>query len=221
MRDLFQVAEAFVPERAPLRVRFGTVSSVETDRTITVSVGGGTVSGVRYAASMVPCPGFTVFLLTDGEDLFAVDHLAANNLTLAPRAYRSSNLTVANTTDTAVTWDGANNDGWGTWVAGSPTRLTAPVTGRFMATAYVEFSGDADGFRQAWVRKGGTETLGYMKMLSAASGSPTNMTVATPAFDLDKGDYIELVVRHNAGNDLTLTRDGTLTPALSLIYLGP
>jgi hypothetical protein len=221
MTDLFRIASGFQSDSSPVRVRFGTVSSVEADRTCTVSVGGGTVSGVKYAASMAPCPGNVAFLLTDGVDLFAVDHLAAADLTLAPRAYRSASLTVANTTDTAVEWAAANSDAYGCWVSASPTRLTAPLSGRFSAAAYVEFAGDADGFRQAWVRKNGAEVLGYVKMLSAASGSPTNMTVSTPAFDLTKGDYVELVVRHNAGNDLVLNREGTLTPALSLIYLGP
>jgi hypothetical protein len=170
---------------------------------------------------MTPCPGKSVFCLTDGVDLFAVDHMAANNLTLAPRVHRTATLSVANTTDTAVTWQDVNSDEWGCWTNASPTYVSAPITGRFMATAYVEFAGDADGFRQAWIRKNGSDILGYMKMLSAASGSPTNMTVATPAFDLNKGDYIELVVRHNAGNALDLNRDATLTPAMSLIYLGP
>lgn len=217
------VADALTPQPSPVRVRFGIVQSIEADRTITLTVGGSTetIAGVRYAASMTPCPGKAVFCLTDGTDLFAVDHMAAAELTLAPRAYRSANLTVANTTETAVTWAGANSDEWGSWASASPTFLSAPITGRYMATAQVEFAGDADGFRQAWIRRNGTDILGYHKQLSAASGSPTNMTVATPAFDLTKGDYIELVVRHNAGNDLVLNRDGTLTPALSLIYLGP
>ena len=217
------VADVLTPQAAPLRVRFGVVQSIQADRTITLTVGGSTetIAGVRYTASMTPCPGKAVFCLTDGVDLFAVDHMAAAELTLAPRAYRSSSLTVANTTETAVTWAGANSDEWDTWISASPTLLSAPITGRFMATAFVEFAGDADGFRQAWVRKNGADVVGYVKQLSAAAASPTNMTVSTPAFDLTKGDYIELVVRHNAGNDLALNRDGTLTPALSLIYLGP
>jgi hypothetical protein len=219
--DLFRTAEAFKPDPTRVRVRFGTVVSVESDRTCTVSVGGGTVTGVKYAARCVPCPGYPVILLTDGQDLFAVDHIAADDLTLAPRAYRSSNLTVANTTDTVVEWAGANSDAWGCWSAGSPTRLTAPVTGRYLATAYVEFSADADGIRQAWIRRNGAEILGHVRTPTAGSGSSTNLTVTTPAFDLAKGDYVQLVVRHSAGNDLTVNRDGVLTPTLSLAHLGP
>lgn len=221
MADLFRTAEAFKPDPTRMRVRFGTVVSVEADRTCTVTVGGGTVTGVKYTARCVPCPGYPIVLLTDGQDLFAVDHIAANDLTLAPRAHRSASLTVANTTDTAVEWSAANSDAWGCWSAGSPTRLTAPITGRYQAAAYVDFAGDADGFRQAWILRNGTDILGYVKTLPAASGSPTNITVSTPAFDLDKGGYIQLIVRHSAGNDLVLNRDGTLSPALSLVYLGP
>jgi hypothetical protein len=221
MADLFRVADTLRTEPHQVRVRFGTVESVETDRTLTVNVGGGSVSGVQYAASMTPCPGKVAFLLTDGRDLFAVDHMAAEDLTLAPRVHRTSALSIANTTETAVTWEGVNSDAWGCWASGSPTYVSAPITGRYQATAYVQFAGDTDGFRQAWVRKNGTDILGYVKVLSAASGSPTDMTVATPAFTLAKGEYIELVVRHNAGNAIDLNRETDKTPTLSLIYIGP
>jgi hypothetical protein len=170
---------------------------------------------------MAPCPGKVVLLMTDGIDLFAFDHIAADDLTLAPRVFRNSDQTITNITDTAVIWQGVNSDSWSTWVSGSATYVSAPLTGRYMASAYVVFAGDADGFRRAWIRKNGGDTLAEIKTLSAASGSPTNLTVSTPAFDMDKGDYVELYVRHNAGNDLALSRDGNNTPALSLIYLGP
>ena len=221
MSDLYRLASGMVQDAAPIRVRFGQITSVQADRTCTVNVGGADVAGVKYAAGMAPCPGKVAFLLTDGADLFAVDHMAAADLTLAPRASRSANLTVANTTDTAVTWAAVNSDAWGCWNAASPTYLSAPLTGRYMATAQVEFAGDADGFRQAWIRRNGSDVLGYVKQISAAAASPTNMVVATGAFDMTKADYVELVVRHNAGNDLVLNRDSTHNPHLTLIYLGP
>ena len=221
MSDLFRIASGMVQDAAPIRVRFGEITSVQANRTCTVNVGGADVAGVKYAAGMAPCPGKVAFLLTDGADLFAVDHMAAADLTLAPRASRNANLTVANTTDTAVTWAAVNSDAWGCWNAASPTYLSAPLTGRYMATAQVEFAGDADGFRQAWIRRNGTSVLGYDKAISAAAASPTDMTVAAPSFDMTKGDYIELIVRHNAGNDLVLNYDSSHNPSLSLIYLGP
>jgi hypothetical protein len=170
---------------------------------------------------MAPCPGKVVLLMTDGIDLFAFDHIAADDLTLAPRVFRNSDQTIADATDVAVSWDGANSDAWSCWTSASATYVSAPITGRYMATAYIRFAGDADGFRRGWITKNGGDILAEIKTVSAASGSPTNLTVSTPAFDMDKGDYVELYVRHSAGNSLALTRDGNNTPAMSLIYLGP
>jgi len=221
MPDLFRTASALVPDISPVRVRFGSIVSVEADRTCTVSVGGGSVSGVRYAAGMVPCPGRVAFLLTDGTDLFAVDHLAADGLTLAPRAYRLTDQSIADATDVAVSWDADNNDAWAAWIVGTPTRITAPVTGRYLATAYTRFAANATGFRSAWILKNATDILARETVISAAAASPTQMTVSAPAFDLTKGDYVELYVRQNSGGALALTRDATHAPSLSLVYVGP
>ena len=221
MTDLFRQAQAFRPDPQKLRVRFGTVVSVESDRTCTVTVGGGTVAGVKYAARCVPCPGYPVFLLTDGQDLFAVDHLAADDLTLAPRAYRDADQTIGDGADTAVSFAGVVSDAWTCWAAGSPTRLTAPLTGRYQATGFVKFAANGTGFRQGWIAKGGSTVYGRTAAIAAASGSPTQFAVSTPAFDMTKGDYVELYVRQNSGGNLALTRDANLTPALSLVYLGP
>jgi hypothetical protein len=200
-----------------MRLRFGTVDSVQDDRTITVLVGGSTepIAGIRYAASMTPCAGKVILLLTDGKDLFAVDHLAAADLTLAPRAYRSTDQTIGDASDTAVTFDNVNSDAWGCWAGGSPTRLTAPVTGRY------RFASHATGFRAGWILKGGSTTLARVNAISAASGSPTMFTVTAGAFDLTKGEYVELYVRQNSGGNLALANDGTAFPSLALTYLGP
>jgi hypothetical protein len=214
------MAEAFTPETSPIRVRFGVVSSVETDRTMTVVVGGGTVSGVRYAAGMTPCPGYSVFLLTDGADLFAVDHMAADDLTLAPRAYRTADVNINTATDTAVSMQAVASDAWGTWVSGAATRLTAPVTGRYTANAVVRWESNGTGLRAAWITKNGADVIGRVQ-IAALSGSPTMFTVASTPTDLAKGDYIELHVRQTSGGNLALIAADTYFPSLGFTYLGP
>lgn len=221
MSDLHQLAAALRPSQPSVRVRFGTVVSVETDRTCTVTVGGGEVAGVRYAASCLPCPGYPIILLTDGQDLFALDHLAADDLTLAPRAYRSSDQTIGDASDTAVSFAAAVSDAWSCWAGASPTHLTAPATGRYQATAFVRFASSGTGFRSGWILRNGADTLARVNAIAAASGSLTMFTVQTPAFDLAKGGYVELYVRQNSGGNLALTRDANVTPTLTLTYLGP
>jgi hypothetical protein len=205
-----------------VRFRFGTVVSVQNDWTCTVTIAGSasSVAGVRYAAHVTPLPGAACVLASDGSDLFVVAVLAAADRTLAPRAYRSADLTVTDSTDTAVTWAAANSDAWGCWSGSNATRLTAKVRGRYQATGWAQFAINGTGVRAVWVVKGGTDVIGRVQV-SASSAGPTHLTVQTPGFDLEVGEYVEMFVRQTSGGNLTLTRSGTLTPALTLAYLGP
>jgi hypothetical protein len=220
--DLYRLAQGFRQDTPQVRVRFGTVVSVEDDRTCTVTVGASPdpVPGVRYLRSASPLPGAPVVLVTDGTDLLVLDHMAAEKLTVAPRATRSTAQTIATATDTAVVFDGVNSDEWGAWAAGQPARLTAPLTGRYMAVATVTFAGNATGIRSALIEKTGTATVGRMQVAPAA-GLPTWLSVTSPPFDMIAGtDYVRLVVRQASGGDLDLN-SSTFSPTLSLVYLGP
>lgn len=222
MSDLYKVASAFTSDPTNLRVRFGKVVSVQTGRTITVTIAGSTssVSGVRYTARMAPEPGSVVILLTDGADLFALDHVAAADLTLAPRVNRTTDQTLTTATDTAVTWQAVNSDAWGMWAAGSPTRLTAVVTGRYTATAQVRFAANSTGIREAYIRKNGSTDLARDRANALTSGA-TASTLHAPAFDMVVGDYIELWVLQNSGGNLALAYQSIHEPSLTMTYLGP
>lgn len=215
-------SSALQPPAPGARLRFGAVVSIESARTCTVTIGGSatSVSGVKYAASCVPLPGAGCVLASDGADLFVVTTLAAAGRTLAPRAYRDTDQSITDATDTAVTFAAANSDAWACWAAGQPTRLTAPITGRYTATAWVKFAANATGLRSGWIYKNGTTEYGRVQV-GAISGSPTQLTIATPAFDMTQGDYVQLYVRQTSGGALALTRDSNVTPALTLTYLGP
>ena len=223
MADIGKIASAFLSPSSNLRLRFGKVSSVQSDRSVTVTIGGSTdtVAGVKYLASVAPLPGAVCVLATDGTDIFLLDHVAADGRTLSPRANRSTDQSITDVTDTAITFDGANSDSWACWVAGSPTRLTAPITGRYMAISVVQFAGNATGFRSAWIEKTGTAVLARVNAISVGAGSPTMFQVTTPSFDMTAGtDYLRLMVRQNSGGALNCTNSSTYAPSLSLIYLG-
>jgi hypothetical protein len=203
-------------------VRFGAVVSVENNWTATVTIAGSTTSipGVKYAASVTPLPGAGCVLASDGSDLFILAVIAADDRTLAPRAHRDADLTVVTATDTAVAWSAANSDAWGCWSGTNATRLTARVRGRYQATGWGQFAINATGIRSVWIVKGGTDVIARVQG-DASSAGPTHLTVQTPAFDLEIGEYVEMYVRQTSGGDLALTRSGSLVPALSLTYLGP
>lgn len=224
MSDLHRLAQALAPTPTRIRLRFGKVVSVQSDRTITVTVGGDTteVAGIPYLGTMTPLPGAVVTLLTDGADLFAVDHVAAADRTLSPRASRSTSQSIPDATDTAITFDGVNSDAWVCWSAGNATRLTAPVTGRYMAVGTAHFAGNATGVRSIWVEKTGTSTLARVQHITAGASLPTWLNISTPPFDMIGGtDYVRLIVRQNSGGALDVNNSSTFSPSLSLIYLGP
>lgn len=221
MRDPFKIASSLKASIPEIRVRFGVVVSVETGRTATIRVGGSTesVAGIPYVESMCPQPGKPVILLTDGVDMFILDHVSDASMSLSPRAYRTSDQTITTATDTAVTWSAADSDPWSCWSAGTPTRLTAPLDGRYMAVGYAQFAASTTGIRGVWISDGSSNVLARSQV-SASSADPTYLSVVTPAFTLAKSGYITMSVRQTSGGNLALTRVTSYSPALSLIYLG-
>lgn len=221
MKDLYKIATGFKQPMSSIRVRFGSVVSVQAGRTATVTIGGSTeqISGIPYLESMVPQPGKPVVMLTDGIDLFIVDHLSGGSMSLSPRAHRSSDLTVTTATDTVVPWTDVAVDPWGCWSAGNASRLTAPVDGRYMAVGTVQWAANATGNRSVWIENQAATQLARTQVPATATLA-TWLQVVTPPFDLVKGEWIQMYVRQNSGGNLAVTRDSTWTPSLSLIYLG-
>lgn len=219
--DMHSALAAVKPQTGKLRFRFGTVVSIQTDRTCTVTIGGDTtqVSGVKYMTP--PRPGSPIILATDGLDIFALGHLAAEGGEIAPRANRSTDQSIANATDTAISFDAVNNDAWGCWSAGNAARLTAPVSGRYMAVGQVAFAANGTGFRRIWIEKNATSTVGRSELPTALAGSAMWLNVTAHSFDMVQGDYIRLMVYQNSGGALLANSASTVAPALSLIYLGP
>lgn len=222
MADLYRIASEFAQPDERVRVRFGKVVSVQTGRTITVTIGGSStsVAGVRYLTSVAPEPGSVVVLLTDGADVFALGHMAAADMTMAPRVNRTTDQTLTTGVDAAVSWAAVNSDLWGMWSAGSPTRLTAQVTGRYTATAQLRFAINATGIREGYVMKNGTTVLARTRV-SATSAGATAFTVTAPAFDMVVGDYIELWAGQTSGGNLALAYQSIHEPSMTMNYLGP
>lgn len=222
--DYQNLVPAFGAQPPSPRFRLGTVSAIATNYTISVQIAGSStvLTGIKYLANVQPLVGSPVWIVSDGTDLFAFGVLAADGRMVAPRVNRSTDLGIPDATDQAITWDAVNNDSYGTWNAGSPTRLTAPLTGRYVATATVAFAGNAAGFRALWIEKTGTLTLARAHTLSVGGGSPTWMNITTPPFDMIAGqDYIRCLVRQNSGLAINITQSSTFSPAMGLVYLGP
>lgn len=210
-----------------LRIRQGKVITVNSNRTIDVQIAGdtNTLPGVRYASNYAPKPDDQVWLLNDGADLLGLYMVAGADRTLSPVAYRTSNYTVTKDTNTYIPFEADNSDSWGCWTVSDPTKLTAPITGRYVATASVLFTGENNVYAAVFIEKG-TQEIARQDGLIATKDHGFHISVTSVPFSMTKGDYIRMGVHHdyNPTLDLIVSSGGVdhtgYFNALSLTYLG-
>jgi hypothetical protein len=172
-----------------------------------------------------PKPDDQVWLLNTGADLLGLGMVAGVDRTLSPVAYRTSALTVTKDTNTYVSFQADNSDGWNCWVVGDPTKLTVPVTGRYIAHASVLWEGQNSGYCSVFIEKA-TQEIARQDGVLTTKEHGYHMAVSSVPISLTKGDYIRMGVHHdhNPDNDLILSVGGVdhtgYFNALSLVYLG-
>ena len=206
-----------------LRLRQGKVVTVNAARTIDVQIAGdtNTLPSVRYLSNYAPKPDDQVWLMNNGVDLLAFGMVAGADRTLAPTAYRTTNQTITTDTQTKISFDAVDSDGWNCWdLSPNPTRLTVPVTGRYLVSANVAFAAASAGHRAINIYKNNSDELARSDFNPVSNSIDTHSTVTTHAVTLTKNDYIELRVWHNRGSDLDILSSSDHSPKLSLIYLG-
>jgi hypothetical protein len=210
-----------------LRLRQGKVITVNSDYTMDVQIAGdtNTLPSVRYLSNYAPKLDDQVWLLNTGADLLGFGMVAGANRTLAPVAYRTSALTVTKDTNTYISFQADNSDGYGCWTVSDPTKLTAPITGRYIATASVLWEGQNGAYCAVFIEKGTQEIARTDGTLSTKQHG-FHMNVSSVPITLTKGDYVRMGVHHdhNPDNDLILSSGGVdhtgYFNALSLVYLG-
>jgi hypothetical protein len=77
--DIHRIAEIVAGPRQPLRLRQGTVDTVNLDGTVDLTIAGSTtvITGVKYFDGVTPEEGHGIWLLTDGVDLIAIGTIGA------------------------------------------------------------------------------------------------------------------------------------------------
>jgi len=206
-----------------LRLRQGKVILVNSDRTMDVQIAGdtNTLPSVRYLSNYAPKPDDQVWLLNSGADLLGIGMIAGADRTLAPTVSRSTSQTITTSTQTKIEFDNVDSDGWNCWdLSPNPTRLTVPVTGRYIITGNVAFEAASAGHRAINILKNNTLELARSDFNSVSNSIDTHSTVTCHAVTLTKGDYVELRAWQNSGSDLDILDSGDHSPRFSLIYLG-
>ena len=206
-----------------LGLRQGKVITVNSARTIDVQIAGdtNTLPSVRYASNYAPKPDDQVWLLNQGADLLAFCMVAGADRTLAPTVTRTTTQAITTDTQTKISFDSVDSDDWNCWdLSPNPTRLTVPVTGRYIVTANVSFEAASPGHRAINIYKNNTTELARSDFLPVSNSIDTHSTVTTHALTLTKNDYVELRVWQNSGSTLDIMAGTDHTPKMSLIYLG-
>ena len=128
------------------------------------------------------------------------------------RVYNSANISVNDTTDTALTF---NSERYDTDTMHSTAvntgRITFTTAGTYAVGANVSFAADADGYRTVAIRLGGSTVIAAADVPTVGAGGVTRVAVATE-YAFSATNYVEVVVWHNAGAALNVVAAGNYSP---------
>ena len=134
----------------------------------------------------------------------------ANNLTVLAnpplaKMRNSTNQSIPNTTDTALTWDTEDFDtAGGHSTVSNTSRYTCQsgYAGKYLVRCTVFYAASAGGtFRDVWFAINGTNVTGSSGRALPASATILSVTAET-IVTLTVGDYVEAFTRHDSGGAL-------------------
>jgi hypothetical protein len=148
----------------------------------------------------------------DGESVYpAAPEQTTVGTPYAARVYNAADISIANATATALTFNSERRDDGALHSTSSNTdRLTASVSGWYVVWGNVEFVSNAVGFRTLSFRVNATPDIYGAEQQAAVSGSETIMSSATLIY-LTAGDYVRMFVYQNSGGALSVRYTGGVT----------
>lgn len=156
-----------------------------------------------------------------GHAASLIQRLARDVNPLVPQArvYNNAALTLTTGTVATLTFNTERFDSGSLHSTSSNTgRLTAPVTGLYMAGAHVSFASNATGIRLLRVRLNGSTVIGT-QLMPAVSGDSTVVSVST-LYQLTAGDYVEAQAYQTSGGNLNVEASGNFSPEFWMVRLG-
>lgn len=170
-------------------------------------------------AKLAPPTGDGQVLVSDlGEPALMKWGTAGGGISSGARLTHSVGQGVANTTWTALTFDTEIFDDNTFHDGANPTRLTAPLVGRYLVGGTVEWSASSAGNgRIIGLWKNGATLIAIHKNNPPAGGKMTQTIAAY--IDMAAGDYLELQVFQDSGVSLTISAASAFSPIFWM--LGP
>lgn len=189
-----------------LRLRQGTIVSVQANGTVTITIGGDSteLSGIKVASHVCPIPGTTCWLAVDGRDLFVIA-----TLTPAGPAFGRMRQSVAQAVASATTWTGlsfTNRTSVATeGLTDGATGFTVLVPGWYQVNATVTFGSNATGYRGLRLIVGSTVAL-LGTLIGAPSAVGPRLAVSGMV-EAAVGDIIGAEITQNSGGSLSTAVD--------------
>lgn len=148
--------------------------------------------------------------------------LALRGLNLASaRVYRTSDLSIASSAaNTMIPWQAASWNIGTLWAVGNPTRLTAPIAGRYLLVLNEKWATSPTGRRGAGYQINGTSSA-YELQAQPPTASKNPTLNACDIVDLAAGDYVEIYGYQTSGGAILLNSGvDTSFGILSLLATG-
>lgn len=172
---------------------------------IGLAAGGWALSGVGTSSGGSPAPSTATYLTVANETA-----TLPNSVEFAPCAVSVALLTgnqdVNDSTLTALSFDTALVDTGALWSIAAPTKLIAPTTGAYLATASCQF-GNALGVGNAFLTflvNGTGSAHGYGPVALQTAGAVKLGCNVSAILQLNAGDYIEAYVYQHSGSVLVV-----------------
>lgn len=135
------------------------------------------------------------------------------------RVYNSANISISNSTATALTFNSEryDYDSIHSTVANTD-RMTIVTAGIYNISGHVEWDASGVGQRAIFIRLNGTTNIAVQSGDARSSGNH-EMSVSTN-YELSNGDYVTLMVWQNSGGNLNVVTSGNDSPEFSIQKIG-
>lgn len=142
---------------------------------------------------------------------------------IGARVYNSANISLANNTTTALTFNSESYDSDPTGseihsTTVNTSRLTCRTAGKYLVWGGVYFDANATGQRNVQIRVNGTIPYGVEARLNNGAAYSTIMTV-TAIVTLAAADYVELTAHQDSGGALNVIVGSSYSPEFGMIKI--
>ena len=160
-------------------------------------------------------------LAVGGTSKFSVDVSGkVFHQAIGARVYHNANQSIANDTNTIVTFNSERFDSDGFHSTTSNTsRLTVPYTGKYLVGANIAWDVNGTGWRRMAILKNGSTNVCNANMFSAGSGT-ASAQVCSALVHLAANDYVEVQVRQTSGGSLNVLSSAEFSPEFWIVYMG-